>query len=42
MKKLDWKKIMLILMPVLSVGLATTMDSVMVFDCAAGPTEYYS
>lgn len=42
MKKLDWKKIMLILMPVLSVGLATTMDSVMVFDAVAGTTEYYS
>ena len=42
MKKLDWKKIMLILLPVLSVGLATTMDSVMVFDAAAGITEYYS
>ena len=42
MKKLDWKKIMLVLLPVLSVGLATTMDSVMVFDAAAGTTLYYS
>jgi len=30
------------LMPILAVGLATTMDSVMVFDSAAGTTEYYS
>ena len=29
-------------MPILTVGLATTMDSVMVFDSAAGTTEYYS
>lgn len=42
MKKLDWKKILLVLMPVLSIGLATTMDSVTVFDAASGNTEYYS
>ena len=42
MKKLNWKKILLILMPILSVGLATTVDSVIVFDSAAGTTEYYS
>lgn len=42
MKKLDWKKIVLILMPVLSIGLATTMDSVMVYNAAAGTTDYYS
>lgn len=42
MKKINWKNVILILMPVLSVGLATTMDSVMVFHSAAGTTEYYS
>lgn len=42
MKKLDWKKISLVLLPILSVGLATTVDSVMVFDSVAGTTEYYS
>ena len=42
MKKLDWKKVLLILLPVLSIGLATTMDSVMVFDSVSGITEYYS
>ncbi len=42
MKKLDWKKVCLVLLPILSVGLATTVDSVMVFDAAAGTTEYYS
>jgi len=42
MKKLDWKKIFLVLLPILSLGLATTVDSVMVFDSVAGTTEYYS
>ncbi len=42
MKKLDWKKVALFLLPILAVGLATTMDSVMVFDAAADTTEYYS
>ena len=42
MKKINWKNVILILMPVLAVGLATTTDSVMVFDSAAGTTEYYS
>ena len=42
MKKINWKNVILILMTVLSVGLATTMDSVMVFDSVAGTTAYYS
>ena len=42
MKKINWKNVILILMPVLAVGLATTTDSVTVFDSAAGTTEYYS
>ena len=42
MKNLNWKKIALLLMPVLSVGLATTVDSVTVFDSAAGTTSFYS
>ena len=42
MRKINWKNVILILMPVLAVGLATTMDSVMVYDSVAGTTEYYS
>lgn len=42
MKKWNLKKIMLILLPILAVGLATTVDSVTVFDPANGTTEYYS
>lgn len=42
MKKLNVKKILLILLPILAVGLATTVDSVMVYDSVAGTTEYYS
>ena len=42
MKKKALVKRLLILLPVLAVGLATTMDSVIVFDAAAGITSYYS
>lgn len=42
MKKETLMKILLILVPILAVGLATTNDSVMVFDSQAGTTEYYS
>lgn len=42
MKKVNLKKILLILLPVLAVGLATAVDSVMVYDSVAGTTEYYS
>lgn len=42
MKKQTLIKALLILLPVLAVGLATTVDSVTVFDTAAGTTEYYS
>lgn len=42
MKKQTLLKSVLILLPVLAVGLATTTDSVMVFDPAAGTTEYFS
>ena len=42
MKKKALVKSLLILLPVLAVGLATTGDSVIVFDAAAGITEYYS
>ena len=42
MKKKALVKSLLILLPVLAVGLATTMDSVIVFDAAAGITSYYS
>ena len=41
-KKQAMIKSLLILLPVLAVGLATTGDSVMVFDSIAGTTEYYS
>ena len=42
MKKKAFVKSLLILLPVLAVGLATTGDSVIVFDAAAGITTYYS
>lgn len=35
-------KLFVILLPVLSVGLATTTDSLMVFDTVSGVTSYYS
>ena len=41
MNKINWKNVILILMPILSVGLATTVDSVTVINSAAGTTEYY-
>ena len=42
MKKATLVKSLLILLPVLAVGLATTVDSVMVYDSVAGTTVYYS
>ena len=42
MKKATLVRSLLILLPVLAVGLATTVDSVMVYDSVAGTTEYYS
>ncbi len=42
MNKKKFLDILLILMPILAVGLATTVDSVTVFDTATGQTEYYS
>lgn len=42
MKKWNLKKIFLILLPILATGLATTVDSVIVFDSQAGTTAYYS
>ena len=42
MKKQTIVKILLILLPVLAVGLATTVDSVTVFDTVTAKTEYYS
>ena len=42
MKKKTIVKSLLILLPVLAVGLATTGDSVMVFDPATGAMEYFS
>ena len=42
MQKQMLLKIFLILMPVLAVGLATTVDSVTVFDTVTGTTEYCS
>ena len=42
MRKQILIKSMFLLLPVLAVGLATTKDSVMVFDPAAGSTEYFS
>lgn len=35
-------KLLLIALPVMAVGLATTVDSVMVFDSSAGSVQYYS
>ena len=35
-------KLLLIALPVMAVGLATTVDSVMVFDSGAGSVQYYS
>ena len=42
MKKQTLIKSLLILLPILAVGLATTQDSVIVFDTVTGVTEYYS
>ena len=42
MKKQAVLKSLLILLPILAVGLATTGDSVLVFDAQSGVTEYYS
>ena len=42
MKKQAIVKSLLILLPILAVGLATTGDSVIVFDSVTGVTEYYS
>ena len=42
MKKRAILKSLLILLPILAVGLATTGDSVLVFDAQSGVTEYYS
>ena len=42
MKKTIFLKSMLILFPILAVGLATTVDSVMVFDTLTGTTSYFS
>ena len=42
MNKKTLIKCLLILLPILAVGLATTADSVVVFDSQSGVTEYYS
>lgn len=42
MKKKVFVQSLLILLPVLSVGLATTQDSVTVFDTVSGLTQHYS
>ena len=42
MKKQTLVKSLLILLPVLAVGLATTADSVIVFNSETGVTEYFS
>ena len=42
MKKSILLKAILILLPVLAVGLATTVNSVTVFNTLTGQTEYYS
>lgn len=42
MKKEILMKILLVLLPILAVGLATTTDSVMVYDPQAGTMAYYS
>lgn len=42
MKKQTLIKSLVILIPILAVGLATTVNSVTVFDTVNGTTEYYS
>ena len=42
MKKKILIRCLLILLPVLALGLATTMDSVVVYDSQTGVTEYFS
>ena len=42
MKKQALLKAFLLLLPILAVGLATTVDSVTVFDSVTGETQYYS
>ncbi len=42
MKKKIILKSLLVLLPVLAVGLATTVNSVTVFDTVSGTAEYYS
>lgn len=42
MKKKKIMNVFFILLPVMAVALATTADSVTVFDAAAGKTAYYS
>lgn len=42
MKKQALLKSFVILLPILAVGLASTRDSVLVFDTQAGTTAYYS
>ena len=42
MKKTMLLKILLVLLPIMAVGLATTVNSVMVFDPASAQTSYYS
>ena len=42
MKKRVFVQSLLILLPVLAVGLATTQNSVTVFDTVSGVTQYYS
>ena len=42
MKKQMFQKLFLILLPVMAVGLATTKDSVTVFDQQTAVTSYYS
>jgi len=42
MKKTILLKALLFLLPIMAVGLATTVDSVTVFNSLTGQTEYYS
>ena len=42
MKKTMILKILLVLLPIMAVGLATTVNSVMVFEPVSGQTSYYS
>lgn len=42
MNKQKILKLLLIVLPVMAVGLATTVDSVMVFDSSADSIQYYS